>query len=396
MSIARRAIVKANDVAYRSLIRPFIFRQSAQQSHHQIIEMLRLLDNLPLTTSALKLIRQMAFTPSCIEVGGVRLPHPFMLAAGFVKGDGFADEAQAIKAVSEQRNIIPGWRAMPALVGAVEFGSFTRWPRLGNPGVVMWRDVATTSTQNRVGLKNPGAKAAATFLSVNRPRLPQQFGINIATSPGVEELSQECDEIVTALSFFLEQQVLPAWFTLNLSCPNTEDDPKNNQTEARAQQLCGALVNLLREKHLEIPLWVKISPGLAEQQYHVLMDAFQSVGVRAVIATNTIAAPTPDDAAVTAGVGGGRLQPSALAAAEHLMDAKLRHGYSVDVIGCGGIQDAASYHAYTSLGIQAIQYWSALVFRGPLAAAIIAQEAETTPKANIEYGQRTNRRQRSA
>ncbi len=132
------------------------------------------------------------------------------------------------------RNIIPGWRCVPRLVGLVEFGSFTRWPRLGNPGVVVWRDVPTRSTQNRVGLRNPGALAAAEFLAARtKPICPPQFGINIAVSPGVDDPDQQTDEVLAALAAFVERGVYPAWFTLNLSCPNTEDDPTGNQTADR-------------------------------------------------------------------------------------------------------------------------------------------------------------------
>ena len=62
-----------------------------------------------------------------------------MLAAGFVKGVGFPDEDAALMAVESGRNVMPGWASVPALCGLVEFGSFTRWPRLGNPGTVVWR-----------------------------------------------------------------------------------------------------------------------------------------------------------------------------------------------------------------------------------------------------------------
>jgi dihydroorotate dehydrogenase len=53
-----------------------------------------------------------------------------------------------------------------------------------------------------------------------------------------------------------------------------------------------------------------------------------------------------------------------------------RLGCDVDVIGCGGVMDGATLRAYREHGIAAVQYWSALVYRGPLAAAIIAREAE--------------------
>jgi dihydroorotate dehydrogenase len=295
-----------------------------------------------------------------------------ILAAGFVKGTGFADEQAALLAVERGDNIIPGWRTMPALVGQVEFGSFTRWPRLGNPGTVIWRDTTTLSTQNRVGLKNPGAAAAAAFLARHKAAIPPVFGINIAVSPGVSDPAQETQEAVESFDHFFTGGICPAWFTLNISCPNTEDDPGGHQTEERARNLCRAVVNRLADR---VPLWVKVSPGLSDEQYMALMRAFAETGVRGVVATNTLARPTLDDARVMAGVGGGRLHEYAVTAASILMREKLKYGYTVDVIGCGGVQDARTYRDFTQLGIQAVQYWSALIYRGPLAAAHILREA---------------------
>jgi dihydroorotate dehydrogenase len=298
-----------------------------------------------------------------------------ILAAGFVKGDGFESEGDALQAVRRRQNIIPGWRALPALLGPVEFGSFTRYPRLGNPGTVLWRDAETRSTQNRVGLKNPGAVGAAAFLFERRGALPPVFGVNIAPSPGVDDPGQERDEVIEAMRAFIARGVRPAWFTLNLSCPNTEDDPGGRQTEDHARTLCAAVTDFLADYvGGTVPLWVKVSPCLSDAQYQALMAAFAETGVRAVIATNTLGQPTPDDPALMAGVGGGRLHDYAVAAAATLADARRQNGYPVDVIGCGGVQDPATYHAFARHGVRAVQYWSALVFGGPLAPAQILEE----------------------
>jgi dihydroorotate dehydrogenase len=180
--------------------------------------------------------------------------------------------------------------------------------------------------------------------------------------------------VVTALRAFVEHNVIPAWFTLNLSCPNTEDDPRGHQTAEQARMVCGAAVEIANRAG--VPLGVKVGPALAGDQYRVLMQVFAEVGVSAAVATNTLSQPTPDDAAVTAGVAGGRLHALALEAARLLVEEKTAHGYPVDVIGCGGVQDGATYREYTRLGIRAVQYWTALIYRGPLAAALIAHEAE--------------------
>ncbi len=391
----RAAFLHSSDLLYTRLLRPVIFRSSAQTAHERLMRLLRIADRwfYPLLGS----VHRLAFAATPVTVGGVTLPAPLILAAGLVKGDGFESEAAALAAVCSGRNIIPGWRCVPRLAGLVEFGSFTRWPRLGNPGVVVWRDVPTRSTQNRVGLRNPGALAAAEFLAAHKADLPPLFGINIAVSPGVDDPDQQADEMIAALSAFVERGVFPAWFTLNLSCPNTEDDPTGNQTADGARQLCAAAIDALRKSptpkspphsverglntpaapggEAHIPLWIKLGPNLSAEQYRALMAVFAETGVHAVVATNTLPEPSPADATVTAGVGGGRLHPHALKTAAALVQEKTMHAYPVDVIGCGGVLDGPTFQAFTGAGVAAVQYWSALVYRGPLAAALIAHEA---------------------
>jgi dihydroorotate dehydrogenase len=407
-------------LSYR-LARPLIFRMSsAQGAHERMLAALRRADGQRWLIPLLGRLRGITLPPAPVQIGGVLLESPLILAAGLVKGDGFASEDEALAAVQAGHNIIPGWRSVPALVGLVEFGSFTRWPRPGNPGVVTWRDVHTRSTQNRIGLRNPGARAAALFLSERADRLPRQFGVNVAVSPGVSDPQQQTDEVLASLSAFLERGVIPTWFTLNLSCPNTEDDPRGHQTADEARQVCRAAVALLRgatesqERDFTAegtasaekaqrgipssplrssrpgdstylpartagripPLWVKVGPNLSDDQYRALLRVFAETGVQAVVATNTLPWPAPDDPTVMAGVGGGKLFARALEVVALLQAERAAHGYPVDVIACGGVQDGATFRAFAALGVVAMQYWTALVYRGPLAAALIAWEGE--------------------
>lgn len=384
MNAAIKAIcLRAAAAASQTLNRHVLFRRPAQEAHEAALRLFRLLDDLPLAAAMASALHNLTFSDTAIEVGGLRLPQRLILAAGLVKGLGFPDEAEAMRAASDpSHNIIPGWRIVPALVGPVEFGSFTRHPRLGNTGTVLWRFGDTRSTQNRIGLRNPGARAAALFLGKRRRQLPRAFGINIAVSPGLADIAQQTAEVVESLEFFLDAGVYPTWFTLNLSCPNTEDDPLGHQLESETRLLCSAFIKRLGERKLDTPLWVKISPGLAAEQYRALLRIFDEVGVKALIATNTLAKPSPEDKNVQAGLGGGDLFPQALDAARHLLAEKQRNDYAVDVIACGGILDGASLRDYERLGVIAAQYWSALVYRGPFAAAIIESELA---KHDYEY-----------
>jgi dihydroorotate dehydrogenase len=369
-------ILSAYRVLYEQLARPVIFTQGAQAAHEHMLTLLRGLDALPASQPVLAAIQRITQPPRPVTVGGVTLNAPLMLAAGFVKGEGFPDEDAALAAVESDHNVMPGWASVPALCGLVEFGSFTRWPRLGNPGTVVWRHADSRSTQNRVGLKNPGARAAAAFLAKRRDRLPAQFGINVAVSPGVSDPPQEQREVAEAFGYFRAAGIQPAWWTLNVSCPNTEDDPGARQTESRTRDVCQAALDALAGQ--PAPLWVKVSPDLAPDQYRALMRVFAEMGIPAVIATNTLAQPAPGRPDLSAGIGGGRLHRAALDAVGHLVAEQRALDCPVDVIGCGGVLDGDSFGDFAALGIRAAQYWSALIYRGPLAAALIASEFEVS------------------
>jgi dihydroorotate dehydrogenase len=359
-------LMRGMDVLYARVLRPLFFLQTPDNAHETMIRALAMLDAMPVVARQLN-----GHTPqTSVTAGGVNLPSRVMIAAGLVKGRGFEGEASALEAAS-RTNIIPGWRSIPLLCGTVEFGSYTRFPRVGNAGVVMWRDPATRSTQNRVGLRNPGARAAAAFLS--KRRIPRVYGLSVATSPGEADPLVQARHVAESITLFLENGVKPAWFTVNLSCPNTEDDPHAGQTAQLADRVCAAAVTAANGT----PVWVKVGPDLSHEQYNAITEAFQNAGIRAIIATNTLAAPVAGTN-LTAGLAGGRLYDRALATALHLHALRERRGYSFDIIGCGGIMDGESLRAYTDAGASAAQIWSALVYRGPFAARHINHEFMTT------------------
>jgi dihydroorotate dehydrogenase len=375
MSLPRRMFLAACQALYERAARPLIFRKSAAWGHARALSLMRRADQNPALLGLLRAAHRLAFQPEPVQVGGAALPLPYILAAGWVKGDGFDSEESALDAARSGRNIIPGWRSMPALLGPVEFGSFTRWPRLGNTGTVLWRDPATRSTQNRVGLKNPGVEAAAEFLAARKTFLPEVYGINIAITPGLADPAQQKDEVLGALDAFLRRDVIPAWFTLNLSCPNTEDDPTGNQSEALAALLTGSAIEALRAAGQQTPLWVKLGPTLSERQVCALMRAFAGTGVRAVVTTNTLPEPAPDDPGLAAGIGGGRLHARAVEVTRQAAQEIARHGWPIDLIGCGGVEDARTRRDFAEAGAAATQYLSALIYHGPLAGALIQKEA---------------------
>lgn len=362
---------------YRLAWRPaaaLIARTDATSAHARTISLMRAVDGLAPVVAGAQALSGSATPKRPVVVGGVHLPYPVILAAGLVKGDGFATEAEALAAVRSGRDIVPGWRSAAAVVGPVELGSYTRYPRLGNEGRVLWRDNAAGWMQNRVGLRNPGARAAAAYLARHAGDLPPTWGLNLAVSPGLAEVSRSRQEITEAASLFGEAfaglEAGPSWVTLNLSCPNTEDDPRGHQSAELAHELSAALVDVVG-----VPLWVKIGPDLSDGQLAGIVAAVGRTGVRAVVATNTLAQPTPDGTA-TAGVSGSRLRPSALRTVSRLKQAIDGSGLALDIVGGGGILDGADLRAFRAAGARAAMLYTALVLRGPLAPALILHEVE--------------------
>ena len=104
------------------------------------------------------------------------------------------------------------------------------------------------------------------------------------------------------------------------------------------------------------------------------MRVFSEVGVKAVIATNTLPKPSPEDAHVQAGVGGGELFDDAMAAVGHLCSAKKRGNYKVDVMLAAASSMAPVYVTTSASVSKQGNIGRPLVYRGPFAAAIIESE----------------------
>ena len=356
-----------NGAIWRSLI-----ALPVETTHKVGLHLLRCLDRLnrrSLAKVAACLSPHAAHAAWPTSVGRVQLESPLILAAALLKGDGFSTDAEAMDAVGRGRNILAGWRSLPAFLGAVEMGSFTPSARVGNSGRILWRDIPGRSLYNRVGLRNPGAKAAARFLGQRADELPAVYGISIAADPADRSMPERLQKLSDAAGEFVEAGLRPAWMTLNLSCPNTEDSLPSLETPEAAGQACEVVRAALPS---EVPLWAKLSPQLAEDAYAELAAALSSAGVEAVVAVNTIRRRVPG-ADVEAGLGGRALREEALQAVKVLSAAC--EGSSMQVVGCGGVSEGADLCAFLEAGASAVQYWSALVFRGPLAPVLIASEA---------------------
>ena len=360
--------LEAAEALYRAL-RRMLFARSADEAHRLVIRQLGRLDRRVGLCRAAARYRGRWDSP--VRLGRVSLDSPLILAAGLVKGEGFATEEAALRSVREGRNVIPGWRSVPALLGPVEMGSFTPRPRLGNAGQVLWRDTGGRNLLNRVGLRNPGAAAAAAFLAERSDALPDTYGISVASDPDQTDPSRRDADTAGAVRRFMEAGLRPSWITVNISCPNV---PQGYAHAALPQEVARLCMTVRGELSEETALWVKVSPDVGAGRYGSIARAAVEGGAEAIVATNT-AAGRISDTGIGVGVGGACLHPRALRVVEELVATRAESEKEWDVVGCGGVLDGAGYQAFRDRGAGAVQYWSALVFRGPAAPALILSEA---------------------
>ncbi len=342
-----------------------------QFSRRTLLRLLRSLDRRQLSSVAARPFPHESWPTT---VGRVQLDSPLILAAGLLKGNKYPTDTEALDAVRRGKNILAGWRSLPAMVGAAEMGSFTPSARMGHSGRVLWRDVPRQSLYNRMGLCNPGAKAAAKFLARNARDLPRVYGISIAADPNDREIEERCEKLASAVSEFVEAGLRPTWMTLNLSCPNTAGGRSGGdgaciETPEGARRAGEAVYSVLSD---DVPLWAKVSPEMPEAAYEELAHALADARVEAVVATNTLQRTAPGSQ-VAAGLGGRALRDAALAAVAALSPACKQRGMAL--VGCGGVFNGSDLVKYLDNGASAVQYCSVLVHRGPLSPAFIIREA---------------------
>lgn len=369
----KKNTLKSYQTIYESLVFPAIDalypagNNGGDLAHQHALNFMGELDRSGFLCNLLQRLSDWFRTDQITEVGGVKLPSSLMLAAGFIKGKGFANEAEAMQAVGNGENIIPGLRSMSRLVVPV-FGSYTPYPRMGNEGQTLIRKKENKSLQNRVGLKNPGTKAAAAYMAKHKDWLPQTYIINLAFNPEVLDTETQLEQMHQAMMDFLDQGIFPAAFEIANSCPNTKNNGLLAADLNMAKVVLGKITPLAQ--NYGTPVWYKVAPGKSSEYYDDVIKICSNSGVRAITGTNTMLDKTPDGRN-WAGKSGKDLYQYTYEAIEHMMAARQRYGANLDIIACGGIMDKNSWRQYQDLGINAGQALSILIYSGPLAHRII-------------------------
>jgi dihydroorotate dehydrogenase len=327
----------APPLPFYPLLRPLLFLLDPESSHRLTFKLLPLLRANPLARDC---------TPQLpTTIAGLALRNPVGLAAGLDKN------AECVEPLA-------GFG-----FGFVELGTVTPRAQAGNPRPRLFRLTAERALINRLGFPNGGVDA---FLAnLQRARRSCPIGINIGKNKDTPN-ERALDDYLGALRAVY---TFADYITVNISSPNTPG-LRALQQGAQLETLLGGLADerrTLATKHGQrVPLALKVAPDLDDAQLEEIARLVEQHGFDMIIATNTTVA-RPRLAGVALAQETGGLSGRALAPLSTDVIRKLyrRLQGRVPIIGVGGIENADDAWEKLVAGADALQIYTALIYRGP-------------------------------
>jgi dihydroorotate dehydrogenase len=335
-----------------NLARPLIHALDAERAHHATVQALRL---LPLTPKP-------ADDPClAVKAFGLDFPNPVGLAAGFDKHAEVPDQALRLG------------------FGFVEVGGVTPLRQPGNPHPRVFRLVADEAIINRYGLNSDGGAVVRERLLARRGR-GGIVGVNIGANKDSQDRTADYVALVRELGPVID------YLSVNVSSPNTPG-LRNLQARATLDALLAEVIaarDSLAGK--PVPLLLKIAPDVTEAELDDIVTVARDRRIDGMIVANTtITRPdTLMDQVQAKEAGGLSGKPLFNRSTEVLAQTFRRVERQFPLIGVGGIDSVATALAKIEAGATLIQFYSAMVFKGPgLAKEIVTGLAEACRREKI-------------
>lgn len=241
--------------------------------------------------------------------------------------------------------------------GFVEVGTFTARPQPGNDRPRMWRYPRTRAIRNRMGFNNSGADTAAARLRALRST---RRGRSIVVGANIGKTKvTPLTEAVADYEYSAAQ--VARWvdyLVVNVSSPNTPGLRSLQAVETLRPILLAVRAAADRAARRHVPLLVKISPDLSDQDVDAVADLVLDLGLDGVVATNT----TIDHDLGEGGLSGAPLLPRSLEVVRRLRN---RLGEWPTIIGVGGISSILDAELMLDAGADLLQAYTAFIYNGP-------------------------------
>jgi dihydroorotate dehydrogenase len=332
---------------YARTVRPVLFRMSAERAHAAALRTLRREMPWRLLGSRL-LVRDDRLR---VEIGGLKLQNPIGLAPGMDKNG----------------------TALPGLAhlgfGYICVGSITREPRAGNPRPRLRRDPRQLAVLNALGLPGVGIERALRTLR-HAQGLPVPV---IASVAGFD--SDELLELATAVEPYVDA------VEIGLVCPNSTESERMQEIE-----LFSAIVRGLAGRRRK-PIFVKLPPHHDEagtQNAREMVGLAADAGLDGLSVSGSRSVPIPGFAVGRGSIAGRPIHADSLRV---VRDVAGWAAGRIAVRGAGGVFTGSDALAMLRAGADAVEVYSAMIFRGPMVAHAINRELlaelDTVPGTSV-------------
>jgi len=270
---------------------------------------------------------------------GLSFPNPLGMAAGFDKN---AEVARGL---------------LGAGFGFVEVGTLTPRPQAGNPRPRLYRLTRDRALINRLGFNNSGYASAHARLS--RASLAGIVGVNIG--PNKDSPDRIADYVLGVKTF----ADVARYFTINISSPNTPG-LRDLQQRGALDELVARVIEARETCPVRRPVLVKIAPDVDLMTLYDIVSVGRARGIDGMIVSNTtITRPSGLTSVHVRETGGLSGAPLFDLSTRTLARAFLRAEGAFALIGCGGVDSAATAIAKIEAGAILVQLYTALIYRGP-------------------------------
>ena len=266
-----------------------------------------------------------------INVGGLNLPNPVGLAAGFDKDCEVSTPMLA------------------AGFGFVECGTVTPLPQHGNSKPRLFRLVEDKAVINRMGFNNAGLNKFKNNLE-KRKLKNGLVGANLGAN---KDSKNRVEDYAIGLKSLWG---LSDYFTINISSPNTPG-LRDLQNENAMEELLGRVSEVraqLTGDRPSYPIFLKVAPDLGLGEIERIVEQSRSYGINAIIVSNTtVARPSSLKSKYKIEKGGLSGQPLFDLSTEILRQFYAAAKGKIDLIGVGGVSNGLQAYEKIRAGASA-------------------------------------------
>ena len=250
--------------------------------------------------------------------------------------------------------------------GFVEVGTVTPLKQYGNEKPRVFRLVEDQALINRLGFNNHGSDTI-----LNRIKSNKKLGV-LGVNVGPNKVSNDrLNDYLIGLEKFSE---VADYITINISSPNTEN-LRNFHEENKLKELLNSVVEKKKQLKTEIPIAVKISPDINENQIELISEILLENDISAIIISNTSEASRDSLQNIQRHQKGG-LSGKPIEKKSNLLISKfykLIKG-KIKIIGVGGVDSGKAAYDKFLFGADYVQLYTGMVFQGPNIAGMIKKD----------------------